>query len=73
MRLEEAEVLSEYQTRFEKDPRNLSNTYEFFRLLNQHEMYLTLVRLYFKHELDSLKVNSSEVNLIHEQFNFAAD
>lgn len=75
MKLDEAKELNERQNNFESNPRDLQNTYEFFRLLNSHEMYTTLVRLYYKHGLKSHLENaySDESRLIREQVSFAGD
>lgn len=51
MSVEEAHKLNKYQNDFERDPKNLQAAYRFFQALNQHEMHLTVCRLYDQHEL----------------------
>ena len=50
MTLEQAELLHDYQTKFEMSP-NVENAHKLFRELNKHHMYLTVIRLYWKHEM----------------------
>ena len=52
MTLDQGRILHEYQERFEHDPNNIDAAYKLFRELNKHGMYLTVIRLYWKHELD---------------------
>ena len=37
---------------FAEKPKNMEYAHKLFRELNKHEMYLTVIRLYWKHELD---------------------
>ena len=50
MSLEQAELLHDYQSRFESNT-NVENAYKLFRELNKHHMYLTVIRLYWKHQM----------------------
>jgi len=43
--------LHELQDRFEKSPTDLKKAYDLFQALNQYEMYTSVVRLYYKHDL----------------------
>ena len=52
MSIEQAELLYEYQERFEKEPTSIEKAYKLFRELNKHGMYLTVIRLYYRHELE---------------------
>ena len=55
------------QKNFEKDPSNLSNAYEYLRELNRQGKYLTVRRLYQKHELTFRDARAgSFVSLIRE-------
>lgn len=51
MSREEADLLYEYQQEFErkKDPKN---AYKFFKELNKHGMYVSVIRQYFKNDLN---------------------
>ena len=50
MTKEQAELLHNFQTRFESNP-SVDNAYKLFRELNKHHMYLSVIRLYWKHEM----------------------
>ena len=59
MTLEQAERLHSYMEKFEAEHSNknvfspnLDNATLLFKELNKHEMYLTAIRLYYKHDLD---------------------
>ena len=41
----------DYQRKFENEPENMDHAYKLFRELNKHSMYLTVIRLYWKHDL----------------------
>jgi hypothetical protein len=70
--------LHELQDRFEKSPMDFKKAYDLFQALNQYEMYTSVVRLYFKHDL---KVNSSlqlslhnqDAKLMQSQYEYAKD
>ena len=49
MSRDQAEVLHDYQARFEHDD-SCENAQRLFRELNKHQMYLTVIRLYWKHQ-----------------------
>ena len=49
---QQAEILHDYQSRFESNT-SVENAYKLFRELNKHQMYLTVVKLYYKHEMDA--------------------
>ena len=51
MTLDDVRALGRYQEIFEKDPGSVKNAYKVFRELNRHGRYMTVVRLYDKHEL----------------------
>jgi len=44
---------------FERDPRNPYSVQSYFYELNKHGMYLTVVRLYQKHNLSTLNADLS--------------
>ena len=54
MSLPDAEELQKHMENFESNPKNLDYAYVLFRELNKHGMYLTVVRIYNKHNFDRL-------------------
>jgi len=46
MTIPEAESLHNLMVQFELNPRNPENAYLYFRELNKHGMYLTVIRLF---------------------------
>ena len=66
LNLELAEKLRILQANFEKDPKNVTAVYQYFRELNRIGMYQTVVRLYHKSEYgDSEKIRM--------QYDYAVD
>lgn len=63
MSLEQAELLHSYQTRFEQNP-SVDNAYKLFRELNKHHMYLTVVKLYYKHVMDAQSKTSTSYSMM---------
>ena len=51
MTREQAELLHDYQSKFEVND-SVDNAYKLFRELNKHNMYLSVIRLYWKHEME---------------------
>lgn len=56
---------------FERNPKNMEACYLLFRELNRHGMYLTVIRLYHKHNLSSVTDKSAE--LMKSQLEYARD
>jgi len=50
MSKEEADLLYEYQMQFDKN-KDPKNAYQFFKELNKHGMHVTVIRQYYKHDL----------------------
>jgi len=71
MSLPEAQKLHELMEDFERNPKNMEATYLLFRELNRHGMYLTVIRLYHKHNLAS--VTDKTADLMKSQFEYAKD
>jgi len=71
MTLEEAEILHDYQSRFEADATT-DNAYRLFRELNQHNMFLTVIRLYWKYEMDK-ESRELSFNQMQSQYEYARD
>lgn len=74
MSIEQANTLYYKQQIFERKPEDMKAALDFFRELNKHEMYLTLVRLFFRHEVHSrVKDDLLLGPQVYEQFEFARD
>lgn len=58
MTKEQAELLYDYQTKFEQNA-SVENAYKLFRELNKHMMYLSVIRLYWKYDMESQSRNTS--------------
>ena len=66
LNLELAEKLRILQAHYEKDPKNASAVYQYFRELNRIGMYQTVVRLYHKNDYD----DSEKIRM---QYDYAVD
>ena len=73
MEVEEAEKLHELMDNFESNPSKSENAYVLFRELNKHGMYLTVVRLYNKHESDYNLRTDKSTELLKSQYEYARD
>ena len=73
MTIEQAELLYDYQDRFERDPSSVANAYKLFRELNKHGMYLTVIRLYYRHDLDKASTIDQYYEHMNSQFEYAKD
>ena len=75
MTREQAELLHNFQSRFESNP-SVDNAYKLFRELNKHHMYLSVIRLYWKHEMvEASKTSNSAASysMMQSQYEFAKD
>ena len=75
MSLEQAELLHNFQSSFESNP-SVDNAYRLFRELNKHHMYLSVIRLYWKHEMiDAPKASNqaASYSMMQSQYEFAKD
>ena len=63
----------DYQDRFERDPSSVANAYKLFRELNKHGMYLTVIRLYYRHDLDKASTLDQHFEHMNSQFEYAKD
>ena len=60
------------QKNFENQPNNIEAAHEYFKELNRQGKFLTVVRLYQKHELNFRK-SSMHSEKIYQQYSYAAD
>lgn len=60
------EKLRLLQINHEKDPKNISTAYKYFKELNRVGMYQTVVRLYHKHDYD-------DSDKLRMQYDYAVD
>lgn len=72
MTLEQARALNELQKTFEDDPTAF-NAYKLFRELNKYDMFLTVIRLYWKHDLNKKSLTAKQVQLMRSQYEYAKD
>lgn len=72
MSLPDAEELHKHMENFESNPKNLDYAYVLFRELNKHGMYLTVVRIYNKHNFDRFS-GEKKAEFIKSQFEYARD
>lgn len=72
MTMDQAEVLHDYQVKFEGNP-SVDNAYKLFRELNKHHMYLTVIKLYYKNEMDAQKKTETNYSMMQSQFEYARD
>jgi hypothetical protein len=70
MTLTEAEKLHKLMEIFESNPQNTESSYQLFMELNKHGMYLTVIRLYHKHNLNLI---TKEAELMQSQYDYAKD
>lgn len=56
---------------FNSNPKNAESAYLLFRELNKQGMYLTVIRLYHKHNLAGS--TDKEAELMRSQFEYAKD
>ena len=54
------------QKNFEKEPNNVDSAIEYFKELNRQGKFLTVVRLYQKHELSFRKSRTNHSDKIYE-------
>jgi len=71
MTLTEAEKLHKLMEIFESNPKNTESAYQLFMELNKHGMYLTVIRLYHKYNLNF--ITDKEVELMRSQYDYAKD
>ena len=74
MTKEQAELLHDFQTKFERNP-TVDSAYKLFRELNKHHMYLTVIRLYWKHEMSdqSSRGQAQSYSMMQSQYEYAKD
>jgi len=72
MTMEQAERLHAYMENFEAGSASIENATKLFKELNKHEMYLTVIRLYYKHALDK-NVHLPGFDNMMCQFDYAKD
>jgi len=73
MSLDQAEKLHEYQERYENNPQSIEFAYTLYRELNKHGMYLTVIRLYYKYDMDRASTSNKYTELMKSQFEYAKD
>jgi len=73
MTREEAEELHSYQSAFEDSP-TVDNANRLFEQLNKYQMFMTVVRLYYDHDMDSNRAkNSKNYAKMRGEFEYARD
>ena len=76
MTREQAELLHNFQSRFESNPSSVDNAYKLFRELNKHHMYLSVIRLYWKYEMVETSkkgTSAASYSMMQSQYEFAKD
>ena len=53
----------------------MENAYKLFRELNKHHMYLTVIRLYWKHQMGDKKSSGvgGSYSMMNSQYEYAKD
>lgn len=74
MPIDEAEALHDLMVKFENNPQDPKNAFLYFQALNRHGMFLTVVRLYNKHNLKALESETNNnAKFMKNEFEFAID
>jgi hypothetical protein len=73
MTQKQTEILYEYMRIFEEDPQNMESTYKLFREFNKHGMYISVIRLFYKNNLDQVSPTKTFYDQMRSQFDYAKD